>query len=45
MQVTPDSGPPATPWWVKAIALVALILLLVVLAVALMGGDHGPGMH
>ncbi len=43
----PDaSDRPATPWWVKAVALaivVALILAAIVMVVG--GGRHGPGLH
>jgi hypothetical protein len=41
----PD-GPPGLPPWVKLLALgvgMALILLLIVMLV--LGGQHGPGMH
>ncbi|MBA2383013.1 MAG: hypothetical protein H0V73_12965 [Chloroflexi bacterium] len=37
---------PPTPRWVKAIAIVALLIFILVLVVGLLGGmSHGPGMH
>jgi hypothetical protein len=43
------SGPmsaPGTPGWVKAFAIVAIVLILVVMAVQLLFGiQHGPGLH
>ncbi|WP_158657596.1 hypothetical protein [Blastococcus saxobsidens] len=38
-------GPPRTPRWVVALAVVAGLLLLLLLAGALLGVDHGPGLH
>lgn len=45
-----DAGhgsPPRMPRWVKVAAVVVgiLILLFVVLTLAGVGGDHGPGRH
>ena len=37
--------PPGVPRWVKAIAAIALILVLLVGVVSLFGGEHGPGQH
>ena len=44
---TPDADErPATPWWVKAIGLAILIVLvLAAIILVLGGGQHGPGMH
>ena len=37
---------PATPTWVKALAIAAAVMVLVVVAVMLLaGGEHGPGRH
>jgi len=42
---TPD-GPPGLPQWVKLLALGAVIAVIVlVLVMLLLGGEHGPGMH
>lgn len=41
-------SPPGTPSWVKALAVVLAVLVLLVLAKALFGGGlggHGPAMH
>ena len=39
----PDTG---TPRWVKVFGIVALALvLLVVVAMLVVGGEHGPGRH
>ena len=41
----PD-GPPGLPQWVKLLALGAVIVVIVlVVAMLLVGGEHGPGMH
>ena len=43
-----DAGsPPGMPRWVKVAALVVGLLILVVLILQLTGmaGEHGPGMH
>lgn len=38
--------PPTTPRWVKGLAIAIMILALVVLVAMLMiGGEHGPGRH
>ena len=38
--------PPGAPRWVKASALVALVVVLLLVAVMLLsGGEHGPGRH
>jgi hypothetical protein len=38
--------PPSTPGWVKAFAVVAgLVLVILVLVMLLTGGQHGPGRH
>lgn len=39
--------PPGVPRWVKTAAIITgiLIVLFVVLALAGMGGEHGPGRH
>ena len=41
---TADDQPPATPRWVKVLA-VAVGLFLVLLVALLLRGGHGPGMH
>ncbi len=44
---SPDAGErPATPWWVKAIGIAILVVLIVAAAIFVVGGgQHGPGMH
>lgn len=39
-------NPPATPRWVKLLILgLALAVLVMVVAMVLLGGEHGPGRH
>ena len=39
-------GPPRLPHWVKLLALGAVIAIVVLVAAMLIvGGEHGPGMH
>jgi hypothetical protein len=40
-------GPPPMPRWVKAFGtgVLALILLVIIMMVAGVGGHHGPGRH
>jgi uncharacterized cupredoxin-like copper-binding protein len=39
-------GPPATPRWVKALGLAAIVAVLLVVVVMLVaGGEHGPARH
>jgi len=47
IRVRPDrTSPPATPRWVKVFGIIALVLiLLVVIAMLVGGGNHGPGRH
>lgn len=48
LRPTPDAGaPPGMPRWVKVAAVVVGLLLLLVLVLQLTGvaGEHGPGMH
>ena len=41
----PD-GPPGVPRWVKMLTVGALIVVVaLVLAMVIAGGEHGPGMH
>jgi hypothetical protein len=42
----PKQAPP-TPRWVKVFGIIALIILLlaVIIVVADIGGEHGPGLH
>ena len=42
-----DDAPPGLPRWVKVAAIVVglLILLVIVLQLTGIAGDHGPGMH
>ena len=42
----PPEQPPGVPRWVKlmGVALAALVVVAV-LAMLLLGGDHGPGRH
>ena len=46
--VEPDRGsPPRAPRWVKAAAIIVVVLVLVfvLLRLAGVGGEHGPGRH
>jgi hypothetical protein len=38
-------GRPPTPVWVKAIAIVGVVIVLVLVIGLLAGVNHGPGMH
>lgn len=38
----PTAGPPR---WVKVFGIIALALVLLLVAMLLLGGDHGPGRH
>lgn len=41
-----EAKPPTVPRWVKISGLIALaVILLVVVVMALAGGEHGPGRH
>jgi hypothetical protein len=42
---TSRGGPPGVPRWVKVSGIVVAILVLALVAVMLIGGDHGPGRH
>ncbi|MBC9725025.1 hypothetical protein [Streptomyces sp. TRM68367] len=43
----PSSGPPRAPRWVKVSGIIVGVLILLVVIVKLtgLGGDHGPGRH
>jgi hypothetical protein len=43
----PSGAPPRAPRWVKVSAIVVgvLILLVVIMKLTGLGGDHGPGRH
>ena len=37
---------PSTPWWVKAIGMAILVVLILAAIVMVVGGGrHGPGLH
>ena len=40
-----EAEPPRAPRWVKVTALVALVAALLIGALLLFGGDHGPRRH
>lgn len=41
-----EDHPPGVPRWLKVSGLVVgLVVLLLVVAMLLLGGDHGPGRH
>ena len=40
-----DDGPPRTPRWVVVLAVAFVAVLLVLLVGALLGAEHGPGLH
>jgi hypothetical protein len=44
---SPEDRPPNTPRWVKVsgIIVIILFLLLVILKLTGIGGNHGPGRH
>ncbi|EGD42865.1 hypothetical protein ACFVJS_10480 [Nocardioides sp. NPDC057772] len=42
----PDDVPPGMPSWVKYLLVVLLaVVLIALLAMFALGGDHGPGRH
>ncbi|HWH24024.1 MAG TPA: hypothetical protein VNW68_03915 [Candidatus Limnocylindria bacterium] len=44
--MTPNrASPPATPRWVKALGLIAVLVVLVLIILMLAGGEHGPARH
>ena len=46
MDAQAPDGPPGLPQWVKILALgVAMTLIVLVIVMLLVGGEHGPGMH
>ena len=47
LQDTRPDAPPGMPRWVKVAAIVVGLLILIVVILQLTGlaGDHGPGMH
>ena len=36
---------PDTPRWVKVFGIIALVLVLLIVAMMFIGGEHGPGRH
>lgn len=40
-----QAGPPATPWWVKLLAVTAVLLVVIFILAQIFGGGHGPGTH
>jgi hypothetical protein len=44
-QVGSDREPTSIPRWVKIFGIIALALVLLVGAIMLAGGEHGPGRH
>lgn len=40
-----DGSPPGMPRWVKVVGLVMVVVALVLVAVFLLGGEHGPARH
>jgi len=41
-----SDGPPTLPRWVKLLAVATVVAVVVlILAMLLMGGEHGPGLH
>lgn len=37
--------PPTAPRWVKVVGIIAIIAVVLVAAMLLTGGEHGPGRH
>lgn len=45
-QLGADDVPPSMPKWVKYLLLgVAAVVVIAILAMLIVGGDHGPGRH
>lgn len=44
-EAPPGDGPPGTPRWVLVLTGVAAALVLLLLVGALLGVEHGPGLH
>ena len=42
---TDRGAPPGVPRWVKVSGIIVAILVLALVAVMLIGGDHGPSRH
>lgn len=43
---SPEDRPPNTPRWVKVCGIIAIVLvLLFVIKIFIIGGEHGPGRH
>jgi hypothetical protein len=36
---------PGTPRWVKVFGIIVIVLVLLVVALMFIGGEHGPGRH
>jgi hypothetical protein len=36
---------PGTPRWVKVFGIIVIFVVLLVVAIVLFGGEHGPGRH
>ncbi len=36
---------PGTPRWVKVFGIIVIVLVLLVVAMMFIGGEHGPGRH
>jgi hypothetical protein len=48
MSEVPGGGepqPPAMPRWVKVSGLIAVALVVILIVILLLTGDHGPGRH
>lgn len=45
-EVSDSESPPGLPRWVKVFGVVtAIVILLAIVAMILVGGEHGPGRH
>jgi hypothetical protein len=42
---SPNSEPPGAPRWVKVFGIIAIVVVLLVVILALAGGQHGPSRH
>ena len=45
-EVLDSESPPGVPRWVKILGIVTtIVILLAIVAMILVGGEHGPGRH
>ena len=44
-RISEAASPPPRPRWIKVLAILVGIVVLVVIVMLLIGGEHGPGRH